>query len=87
VDDTPDLIRAIADLFGTFLWPALVAFLLWVYKPEVVGILRRLRLLATEPASPEDIVSKLERLAKLKTDGVLTEEEFQVQKQQILSGQ
>ncbi|MGH2451705.1 MAG: SHOCT domain-containing protein [Candidatus Limnocylindria bacterium] len=76
-----------ADLVGAVLWPALVAFLLWVYKPEVVGMLRRLRLLTTEPGSTEDIASRLERIAKLKADGVLTEEEFQVQKQRLLSGQ
>jgi hypothetical protein len=87
VSDTADLIRAIADLVGTFLWPAVLVFLLWAYKPEVVGILRRLRVLGSEPASPEDMASKLELLAKLKADGILTEEEFQAQKQQILSSQ
>ena len=33
---------------------------------------------------PEDIVDKLERLARLKEQGVLTEDEFQAQKAKIL---
>jgi hypothetical protein len=33
-----------------------------------------------------DVVSQLERLAKLKEQGILTDEEFQAQKQKILSG-
>jgi len=55
VNDAAELIRAIADL----VWPAIVVFVLWMYKPQVVGILRRLRILATETASSEDIVSGL----------------------------
>jgi Short C-terminal domain len=83
MNDAAELIRAIAAL----IWPAIVIFLLWAYKPEVVSILRRLRLLTTETASNDDVVSKLERLARLKADGILTEDEFQVEKQQILSRQ
>jgi hypothetical protein len=81
MSDAAELIRALADLA----WPAIVVFLLWWYKPEVVGILRRIRLLATEPPSRDDVVSKLERLAQLKADGILTEEEFEAEKQKILS--
>ncbi|MBX5474128.1 MAG: SHOCT domain-containing protein [Thermoleophilia bacterium] len=33
-----------------------------------------------------DIVDQLERLAKLKEQGILTEEEFEAQKQKILNG-
>jgi hypothetical protein len=51
----------------------------------VVGILRRLRILGTEPTSGDDVVSMLERLAKLKADGALTAEEFQAEKRRILS--
>ncbi|CAI1022349.1 hypothetical protein FCL49_17330 [Serratia proteamaculans] len=34
----------------------------------------------------DDVIAKIERLAKLKADGVLTDEEFQQQKQLILNG-
>lgn len=37
-------------------------------------------------ASQDDIIVKIERLAKLKADGVLTDEEFQQQKQRVLNG-
>jgi hypothetical protein len=36
------------------------------------------------PAPQEDVVSQLERLAALKSQGILTEEEFQAQKAKIL---
>lgn len=39
MDAVAELIRALAALA----WPAVAAFFLWVYKPEVVGLLRRLR--------------------------------------------
>jgi hypothetical protein len=62
-----------------------VLVLLWVYKPEVVGILRRLRGVTSSPDS-SDPVERLERLGKLKADGVLTEDEFDAQKKRILGG-
>jgi hypothetical protein len=82
MNDAAELIRAIADL----LWPAIVLFLLWVYKPEVVSILRRLRVVPSSPDS-SDPVERLERLAKLKADGVLTQDEFEAQKKRILGGE
>jgi hypothetical protein len=82
MNDAADVIRAIADL----LWPAIVLVLLWVYRPEVVGMLRRLRVFASTPTPSDDPVDRLERLAKLKADGILTEEEFDAQKRRILGG-
>ncbi|NNS06017.1 PH domain-containing protein [Erwinia sp. JH02] len=41
---------------------------------------------ATTPQPFDDIMSKLERLAEMKEDGILTDEEFQQQKQRILNG-
>jgi Bacterial PH domain/Short C-terminal domain len=42
---------------------------------------------ADRSASPgSDVIDQLERLAKLKADGILTEDEFQSQKSKILSG-
>lgn len=38
------------------------------------------------PKPFDDIMSKLERLAEMKDDGILTDEEFQQQKQRILNG-
>ena len=81
MNDAAELIHAIADL----LWPAIVVVLLWMYKPEVVGMLHRLRLLTGAAASTDDIASRLERLAKLKADGILTAEEFEAQKKRILN--
>jgi hypothetical protein len=81
MNDAAELIRAIADL----LWPAIVLFLLWVYKPEVVSILRRLRVVPSSPDS-SDPVERLERLAKLKAD-VLTQDEFEAQKKRILGAE
>lgn len=42
----------------------------------------------SEPSPPEtsDFISKLERLASLKEKGILSDEEFQQQKQRILNG-
>ncbi len=37
-------------------------------------------------ANQDDVIAKIERLAKLKADGVLTDQEFQQQKQLILNG-
>lgn len=37
-------------------------------------------------ADQDDLIAKIERLAKLKADGVLTDEEFQHQKQRVLNG-
>lgn len=45
------------------------------------------KLLTSEPVSGDDIVNKLEKLGKLRTDGVLTEDEFSEQKRRLLSGQ
>ena len=39
---------------------------------------------AQQAASPDDMVSKLEQLGKLRDDGILTEEEFAQQKARIL---
>jgi hypothetical protein len=39
---------------------------------------------APAPASQDDTISQLERLGKLKDQGVLTDEEFQAQKAKIL---
>jgi hypothetical protein len=41
---------------------------------------------STSTGSPDDFVSKLERLAKLRESGILTDEEFQAQKQRVLAG-
>lgn len=43
MDQAAELISAIAELVGAILWPAVVFLLLWAYKPEVIGLLRRLR--------------------------------------------
>ena len=40
---------------------------------------------ARASADTDDFISKLERLAKLKEQGILTEEEFQAQKMKILN--
>lgn len=40
---------------------------------------------AAAPAAGGDVVSQLERLAELRAKGVLTDEEFQAQKQKLLS--
>lgn len=40
---------------------------------------------APQPAAPVDVVGDLERLAALKSQGILTDAEFAVQKQKILS--
>ncbi|WP_447215199.1 PH domain-containing protein [Citrobacter pasteurii] len=37
-------------------------------------------------ANQDDVIEKIERLAKLKADGVLTDDEFQQQKQRVLNG-
>lgn len=37
-------------------------------------------------ANQDDVIAKIERLAKLKADGVLTDDEFQQQKQRVLNG-
>ena len=39
---------------------------------------------SASPDSQEDVISQLERLAALKDQGILTEEEFQAQKAKIL---
>jgi hypothetical protein len=39
---------------------------------------------ASSPAAPNDIISQLERLGTLKAHGILTEEEFAVQKAKLL---
>jgi hypothetical protein len=36
------------------------------------------------PAQPSDVVSQLERLADLRDQGVLTDEEFALQKEKLL---
>ena len=41
---------------------------------------------ATPPAASDDRIAKLKDLASLKESGILTEEEFQAEKQRILSG-
>jgi len=41
---------------------------------------------SAENSSPTDVVSQLERLAALKEKGILSDEEFQQQKQRILNG-
>lgn len=38
------------------------------------------------PAPEHDMVEQLERLAKLKEQGILTDEEFAAQKQKLLAG-
>lgn len=38
----------------------------------------------TASSSPDDIIAKLEKLAQLKEKGVITEEEFEAQKQKLL---
>jgi Short C-terminal domain/SmpA / OmlA family len=43
--------------------------------------------LVGQPANPTDIASQLERLKALKDQGVLTDDEFQKAKEQVLSGQ
>jgi hypothetical protein len=40
--------------------------------------------LSTKTSDPNDVISQLERLAKLKEQGILTEEELQAQKKKIL---
>ena len=40
---------------------------------------------APKEVDTDDVISKLERLAKLKEQGILTEEEFLVQKAKILA--
>lgn len=40
---------------------------------------------AKAPASEDDLISKLERLSALRDKGILSEDEFQVQKQKILA--
>jgi hypothetical protein len=39
-----------------------------------------------QPADTNDTISQLERLAQLRDQGVLTDEEFQAKKQEILAG-
>ena len=41
---------------------------------------------APAPAAEPDMVEQLERLAKLKEQGILTDEEFAAQKQKLLEG-
>lgn len=54
-------------------------------KDRIAALREAGRPSAAAPAGDDDVVSKLERLAKLRDSGVLTEEEFQQQKQALLN--
>jgi hypothetical protein len=43
MEDAAALIEALAALVGAILWPLVVLLAFWLYKPEFVGLLRRLR--------------------------------------------
>jgi hypothetical protein len=50
-----------------------------VYDPEVVAVAP-----SAAPAEAPDYAAELEQLAQLKAQGILTEEEFEAKKKQIL---
>jgi hypothetical protein len=68
MSDAADLISAISDL----LWPLIVLALLFIYRPQVVGALRRLRRLSFPGGSAEfdEELDRLDRTARAAHDGL-----------------
>lgn len=55
------------------------------YIQQLKGIVRTAHAAASAPTAEEDLVSKLERLARLHHDGHLSDDEFEAAKRQLLS--
>ena len=65
-------------------WTAIgwIACLVWAFTNPTKQVTQ---IVNNQPTEKESPIDKLERLAKLKQDGVLTNDEFSVQKEKILN--